>query len=348
MGQLSSTNQFLNTPKRGASVVWQLLRRAGRFFYNLWQKIWGWLTVHIPFLRALVARHLNNPATIFVDIAVFVLVIYIIFGITGGTLIYAKRAESRFAETLAILYPMPAARVDSTFIWSHKFLQRLRFLTTFNKQIPADQVSRPPTDAELREKIMEGLIEDQIILIEAKKNGVSVSEEELDASYNEQKKVTTDFEAKIRELYGMSVTEFRSVLAERILKEKVKGAVLVRVRVRHILTTTQSAANEAKRQLDSGRPFADVAKEYSQDKQSKDAGGELGYWSKGELSSQIGPGFEETSFALEVNKPSGATQSQFGFHIIEVTEKTGTNFQTYEDWYKDTEKNYKIKRYLKI
>ncbi len=348
MGQLSSTNQLLDRIKHALFFVWQLINTGWQYLVRVWLVVWGWLTVRVPFLRALVSRHLNNPATIFVDTAVFILVLYLAFGVTGATLIYGKKSESRFSETLAILYPLPAVRVDSTFVWTHRFLQRLRFLNTFNAQAPADLASRPPTDQDLREKVIEGLIEDQIILIEAKKNGVNVTEEELDASYNDQKKLTDDFEAKINQLYGMSVTEFRSVLAERILKEKVKGAVLVRVRVRHILTATPSAANTAKKQLNEGRPFADVAKEFSQDKQSKDAGGELGYWTKGELTTLVGPGFEETAFAIEVNKISDPVQSQYGFHVIQVTEKTGTNLQTYEDWYKTVEKNYKIKRYIKI
>lgn len=348
MGQLSSPHQLLTTGRQGVSTIWLIIKRVSLFFYGLWQRCWGWLTVRIPFLRALVTRHLNNPATIFVDGAVFILVLYLVFGVTGASLIYGQRSESRFSETLAVLYPLPAVRIDSTFIWSHKFLQRLRFLNTFSAQAPAELVSKPPTDNELREKVIEGLIEDQIILIEAKKLGVNVTEEELDASFNDQKKQTTDFEARIKQLYGMSVTEFRSVLAERILKEKVKGAVLVRVKVRHILTATPSAANTAKKQIEGGKSFADVAKEFSQDKQSKDSGGELGYWTKGELTNLVGPGFEEAAFAIEVNKVSEPIQSQYGFHIIQVTEKTGTNLQTYEDWYKTVEKNYKIKRYLKI
>lgn len=348
MGQLSSPNNVLTRVKAIVATIGQWAITGIGWIWQGLNRIWGALTVRVPFMRALVSRHLNNPATVFVDVAILILAIYLLFGVTGGVLIYGKKSESRFTETLSILYPLPAARVDSAFIWSHRFLQRLRFLNTFNAQLPADASVKPPTANELREKIMEGLIEDQIILIEAKKRGINVTEEELNASFNDQKKLTEDFESKIDQLYGMSVTEFRSVLAERILKEKIKGAVITQIKVRHILTTTSSAAAEAKKQLESGKGFVDVAREFSQDKQTKDIGGELGQWTKGDLAAQIGPSFEEAAFALEVGKISEPVQTQFGFHVIVVSERTGDNLKTYEEWYKEVEKNYKIKRYLKI
>jgi|GEM_PF-761461 len=348
MGQFSALNRFLNQLRTVLGFIGDGLRTFFRFLKTLWQRLVTWLRLHVPLVEALIQRHLNNPATIFVDTAIAVLALYVALGLTGAVLVYGKKSESRFTETLAVLYPLPAVKVDSTFIWSHHFLQRLRFLTTFNQQAPAEVTSRPPTDKDLREKIMEGLIENQVIILEAKSMNVRVSEDELNAAYNQQKQQTDNFEQKIQQLYGMNPTDFREVLAEQILKEKVKGAVLTRIKVRHILTTSLDAANQAKKALNDGGNFADVAKEFSQDKQTKDTGGELGYWTKGDLASQISQTFEDAAFSLPVNQVSDPVQTPFGYHIIQVTDRADHSFESYNDWYASALKKHKIRRFLSI
>jgi foldase protein PrsA len=272
----------------------------------------------------------------------------VLFGAIGYYSLYQKKSESSFSETISLLYPLPAAKVDQSYIWSHHFLQRLRFLTTFQSRATKDIASNIPTDKQLREKVMAGLIEDKIIFLEAQKRGISVSQKELDESYQQQSKATENLEKKINELYGMRPSDFKQVLAERILKEKLKAAVLTRVRVRHILTATESAANEAKRQIEGGKVFETAVREFSQDTQTKETGGDLGYWTKDELSTQISPGFEEAAFNGEVNKILGPIQSKYGYHIIQVTERTGNNYQTYEEWYASVKRSYKIKIYIPI
>jgi len=340
VGQLSSIENILNTIKSFLVTIWELLSRA-------YAVIWGFLKVRVPWFRALVRRHADNPSTIFVDIALFILALYTAFGVLGYVLLYPKKSESRFAETLTVLYPLPAAKVNGSLVWGHKFLERLRFLQTFNARAPKDSGAKLPTDTELRQRVLEGLIEDQIIVLEAKQRGIRVTEEELKKALEKQGK-TDEIAKKINELYGMSLTDFKEIIAEQVLKEKVKNTVLTKVRIRHILVSTQQPANEAKKQLDGGKDFAEVAKEFSQDAKTKDAGGDLGYWRKGELASQIAPGFEEAAFNLPVNGISGVVQSQFGYHVIQVTERTGDNLQTYEEWYKQTLEKYNVKRYIQV
>jgi foldase protein PrsA len=336
--KFSSIQVFLARLQAIISTIWEVLTRGYR-------AVWGFLQVRVPFIRALVKRHTDNPSTIFVDLAVFVLALYVIFGFVGYVLVYPKKSESRAAETLSVLYPLPAAKVNNSFVWSHKFLERLRFLNTFNSRLPQDASVKPPTDAELRQRVLEGLIEDQIVVLEAKKRGLRVTEEELDKALEKQGDIS-EIKKKINELYGMSLGDFKAIIAEQVLKEKLKNTVLTRVRLRHILVTTQQVASEAKRQVEGGRDFADVAKEFSQDATTKDAGGDLGYWRKGELNAQISPGFEEAVFALPINQLSEPVQSPFGFHIIQVTERDGDNLQTYEEWYRQTSETYRVKRYI--
>lgn len=348
MGKLSAINPVLKRITEYLRVVWLVIKKIGQVIYIGYEKAFVWLRLRLPFLEGLVQRHIHNPSTIFIDIAIFILSLYLLFGATGYYNIYQKKSESAFSETVSLLYPMPAVRVNQSYVWSHHFLQRLRFLTTFQSQASKDVASAIPNDTQLREKIVAGLVEDKVIFLEAQNRGISVTQEELDKSYEQQQKSTTDFEKRIRELYGMKPSEFKQVLAERILKEKVKASVLTRVKVRHILTATESAATEAKKQIESGKVFETAAREFSQDAQTKETGGDLGYWTKGELNAQIAPGFEEAAFNGEVSKILGPIQSKFGYHVIQVIEKTGNNYQTYEEWYASVKPSYKIKIYVSI
>jgi parvulin-like peptidyl-prolyl isomerase len=77
-------------------------------------------------------------------------------------------------------------------------------------------------------------------------------------------------------------------------------------------------ATEIKQQLDAGGDFKALAIQYSDDAGSKAAGGELGWYGRGEGLVQE---FEDAAFALEVGKVSDPVKTQFGYHIIQVTEK---------------------------
>lgn len=346
MGKLSSITVVLNWLHDASVFVWKYLVILWVWIGLATSRIRNWLRLHVPFIEAMVQRHIHNPATVFIDMAMFALGLYLALGVTGYVAVYKQGSESRAAEVLMAMYPFPSAKVDGSYVWTHRFLQRLRFLNTFNGQAPAEVRDKLPTETELREKIMAGLIEDQIVLLEATERGVRVTREELDVAYDEQKKQTDKLEATLKTLYGMSAQEFKQVIAERILKEKLKSVVLLRVKVRHILTATESAAREARGKVEQGQPFEEVAKEYSQDTQTKEIGGNLGYWTKGELAAQISSTFEEAALTLAINELSQPIQSKFGFHIIQITEKGTGELKTYADWYAEAQKNHTTKVYI--
>ncbi|HSX42354.1 MAG TPA: peptidylprolyl isomerase [Candidatus Saccharimonadales bacterium] len=346
MGQLPAINRVLDFIEAAALLVWQALKITAEVFWRFVGWLWSELKIRLPFARALAARHLNNPATLIEDVALLVLGLYVLFGLIGYGLVYQARSESRFAENLSILYPLPAARVNHGYIWDHQYLERLRFLTTFAKQAPAN--AKPPTDHQLRTQLMDELIQEKVIVAEAEKLKVSVTSQELMAAYAEQKKQTPDFEKKLKQLYGMSPSQFQDILANQLLKAKVENNQIIRVHVRHILVTTPQAAAAAESALKGGTSFADAAKQFSQDAQTKDKGGDLGIWAKGELAAQIAQNFEDAAFSLPVNQLSDPIQTKFGYHIIQVTEKTGEKPLSFNDWYIAALKSYSIKTYIPL
>jgi len=84
----------------------------------------------------------------------------------------------------------------------------------------------------------------------------------------------------------------------------------------HILVKDQQKAQEILKELDNGANFGDLAKEYSQDPSGKN-GGQLGTFGPGQM---VQP-FEDAAYSLEVGEVSKPVSSQFGIHIIKVTDK---------------------------
>ncbi|WP_299984812.1 peptidylprolyl isomerase [uncultured Pontibacter sp.] len=73
-----------------------------------------------------------------------------------------------------------------------------------------------------------------------------------------------------------------------------------------------------------GEDFATLAREYSQDPGSAEAGGELGFFKKKELV----PEYEAAALRLEPGQMSNVIESMFGFHLIQMIERKGQEFNT--------------------
>jgi peptidyl-prolyl cis-trans isomerase C len=85
------------------------------------------------------------------------------------------------------------------------------------------------------------------------------------------------------------------------------------IRARHILLKTEGEAKDVVERIHRGDDFAELAKELSQGP-SKTQGGDLGYFSKG----QMVPAFEKAAFELKKGEISEPVETQFGWHVIKL------------------------------
>ncbi len=81
-----------------------------------------------------------------------------------------------------------------------------------------------------------------------------------------------------------------------------------------VLTKTEAKAQAAKRELDGGAKFADVAKKYSEDQVSKNAGGKLSGVTKG----QQERGLEQAAFAAKKDEIVGPVKTESGYYVVRV------------------------------
>jgi peptidyl-prolyl cis-trans isomerase C len=90
------------------------------------------------------------------------------------------------------------------------------------------------------------------------------------------------------------------------------------IRASHILVKDEAAAREIREQVKADpSKFADIAKEKSTDKTSGQKGGDLGMFGPGRMV----PEFERAAFALQQGEISDVVKTQYGYHVIMVTER---------------------------
>ncbi len=98
------------------------------------------------------------------------------------------------------------------------------------------------------------------------------------------------------------------------------------VRARHILVEDELKAKEIFEKIAHGADFAKMAKEHSKDPGSREDGGDLGYFGRG----QMVPVFEETAFKMQKGDVSQPVQSQFGWHLIKLEDRRDRRAPAYD------------------
>ncbi|QBP40424.1 peptidylprolyl isomerase [Paenisporosarcina antarctica] len=183
----------------------------------------------------------------------------------------------------------------------------------------------------------------QVLIIEkVLASEYEVSDKEIEAQFKKEKEQMGEtFEQYLVE-QGQTEESYKkyirlNLLQEKALTEDVKvsdeevkaqyDTMKTELNARHVLVADEETAKEVKAKLDAGADFAEVAKEYSTEEAAQESGGELGWFT----SDKMVPEFSEAAFALELNTISEPVQSDFGFHIIEVTKKRETDIGTLDE-----------------
>ena len=169
-----------------------------------------------------------------------------------------------------------------------------------------------------RAAILDQIINKKLLLLDAKKNLMEHNaefkaelervKEEMLANFNVQKAVenVTATEEDAKAYYEAHKEQFQK-------GESVSAS--------HILVDSEEKANEIKAKIDSGEiSFEDAARENSSCPSGK-SGGALGEFTRG----QMVPEFDSAAFAAEIGVVSGPVKSQFGYHLIKVTEKNAAS-----------------------
>ncbi|WP_066174245.1 peptidylprolyl isomerase [Bacillus marinisedimentorum] len=185
-----------------------------------------------------------------------------------------------------------------------------------------EQMKERVGDRVLREMVENKILEEKF---DVKEEEVQQRLDELKNQYGEQ------FDMVLQQ-YGYPDEEaFKKDIRSGILREKAMEASVdiseeemkdyyekmkTQVKASHILVEDENTANEVYEKIQGGAKFEELAKEYSQDPSAQN-GGDLGYFGPGDMV----PEFESKAYSLEVGEVSEPVKSQFGYHVIKVTDK---------------------------
>jgi foldase protein PrsA len=196
---------------------------------------------------------------------------------------------------------------------------------------------------QLKGEVMQFLIQAAWVQQEADARGVKVSDAEVQRSFEDQKKQAFPsdkaykkflassgmteadilFRVKLDQLQQkltQKVTEKEGTVSDADVKDyydknKKRFAQPERRDLNVVLTKTKAKADQAKKALDSGTSFKDVANKYSIDDASKSQGGKLPDVAKGQQEKSL----DTAVFAAKKGKITGPVKTQFGWYVFEVS-----------------------------
>ena len=215
---------------------------------------------------------------------------------------------------------------------------------------------------ELIESVFQNMVTEKLILAKADQDSITVSDEELTKQVdNRLKQLVTQFgsEKNLEEAYGITIIKVKKILREQIAQnikvERVKqqkfgsGISVTRNEIQKFyddykdsippvpetfelyeIVRIPKVTEESKKQarikaqeildsIKSGRDFYQLAVNNSDDPGSAPNGGILGKSKKGSFVKE----FEDAAFLLNPGDVSGLVESEFGYHIIKLIEKSG-------------------------
>lgn len=223
----------------------------------------------------------------------------------------------------------------------------------------------PEQMADMRNRITESLIEQEVLIQESTAQNISVDQAEIDGELQKFKQQFPNEEAFSTQMAAMGYTEDslkkeirRSKAIQQLIEQKIVAEIAVpeeemaayyeanpekfetpeRVRARHILVRLnpemEDAEKEAarkkieavKEKLSSGEDFEKLASENSDCPSSKN-GGDLDYFARGQM---VKP-FEDAAFAMNPDEISDIVETQFGYHIIKVEDKEAAATLSFEE-----------------
>ena len=213
----------------------------------------------------------------------------------------------------------------------------------------------------LQGDVLSSLIDQKVVLEMAKLDSIEVNDKDVDRALEQQIEtfiMRAGTEEMAETMLGQSLNDFRREywydMRDRLITEQYqqqlimsvninRGGVVdfftnyndslpvfqVKMKIRHLLVRIKPSEKSRLDALEkietirerilTGESFSDLAERYSADPGSKNNGGSLGYIRR----NQMVKNFETVAFTQNINTLSKPIETQFGFHILETTEKSG-------------------------
>ncbi|MCA9309325.1 peptidylprolyl isomerase [Candidatus Saccharibacteria bacterium] len=249
---------------------------------------------------------------------VIVVASLLVLSLFTGYQLYRRQSTGDFTYRVTQIIPFPVAKVNGNFVSYERYLFELRPNIYWLSQYGTTDLQSPDGKRQIEHYKNESLkraMENTVAADLAKANNITVTDKEVDASIDRVQSLGGDLDQVVAEEYNFSVKDFRRLRKEALIRLKVAKA-LDKEAPKH----AQKVLNEIK----AGKPFADAAKEYSDDLETKQLGGDVGVVEKGKA--KLREEVAAEAFKLEAGAVSGVIETENGdYYIIKVNEKLDEN-----------------------
>jgi peptidyl-prolyl cis-trans isomerase C len=224
---------------------------------------------------------------------------------------------------------------------------------------------RPEMIPELRNKILDELIDKELLYQESLRKGIEIEEKAVDEKMDALKGRFPNKETFKDEMNQMNLSEVtlrsqikKDLTVQQLVEKEILVKVVVsdedsksfyaghpehfqqkeKVKASHILIKSEADTDPVskderrkklealKKRIENGEDFASLAKEFSQCP-SAEKGGDLGYFERGKM---VKP-FEDAAFSMKPGEVSDIVVTPFGFHLIKVTDRSEARTISYDE-----------------
>lgn len=203
-------------------------------------------------------------------------------------------------------------------------------LKKYQKLLSRKQIA-PEIEAKIQHDVLQKHIDAELIHQASQKHSVDNIEEKVAQFIQKAKENGQAIQSKTaikRQIHINEYLEAHDLIAPQPPEEEVKAfyekgkknfiSTQDKIHVQHIFVKKDNKdnINKAKQLLTSGVSFEEVAKKYSEDENTQDKGGDLGFITKNYMPKE----FEEVAFTIQQNKLSDIIETEEGFHLFKVLE----------------------------
>ncbi len=269
---------------------------------------------------------------IYVIIAVVIAAVLLAFGFG----LYRYGWNGGVTQIVTTVLPYPAAIVEGRAIRFSDYHNNLVVLQRFYEaeRERAAPGSLFPSEADLKARVLDRLIKDQLAFVLAERYDIAVTSDAVRTAYEAtildqssldsptgKAKAEAQAAETLDELYGLRPSQFKNrILHPFLIRQQLEHAIQ---NDEELNAEKRKKAEAALAELNAGKDFKEVAMAFSEDPNAAGTGGERGMIGRGLLPPEV----EAAAFALKPGETSGIIKSALGYHVLRVTDRQESSGQ---------------------
>ena len=237
----------------------------------------------------------------------------LLLGAITGLQLYKWQGTSEFTTSVTKIFPFPVANVNGNRTSYESYLFELGYSLHWEEKFGTTDLKSPDGKRKinyLKRLALDKAMTNTIAQSFAKENNIEVEEKEVDAVIGRIKANGGDLSQITKEQYNLSEAEIRRLVKNNILQKNVSKI---------LDKNAPKRAEAVLKQVKNGKSFSDVAKESSEDLETKQLAGDIGVVEKDRANLP-----EEVSnaiFKLKVGEVSEVIEAGSDYYITTVREK---------------------------